>query len=175
MSEVDTYNPYAPPAANVGSGVVETGLKRRGLVAMVFLVIFTLGVYYPVWFFRRRSGLNRLDSNRKLPLWPLVMFAGYYAFQFVLGLVTGDSTPEQLWGPGAEMFLLLLQIGVGITMIVQCFVIKDIIEDHAQGPGDATERGLFTPQVKLSGLMTFFFSIFYLQHAINKYVVDAKR
>jgi hypothetical protein len=60
-------------------------------------------------------------------------------------------------------------------MIVQCFVIKDIIEDHAQGPGDPTERGLFTPPVKLSGLMTFFFSIFYLQYAINKYVVDGKR
>jgi hypothetical protein len=54
-------------------------------------------------------------------------------------------------------------------------VIKDIIEDHAQGPGDPTERGLFTPPVKLSGLMTFFFSIFYLQYAINKYVVDGKR
>jgi hypothetical protein len=28
--------------------------------------------------------------------------------------------------------------------------------------------------VKLSGLMTFFFSIFYLQYAINKYVVGAR-
>jgi hypothetical protein len=29
--------------------------------------------------------------------------------------------------------------------------------------------------VKLSGLMTFFFSIFYLQWAINRYVVGAQR
>ena len=30
---------------------------------------------------------------------------------------------------------------------------------------------MFVAQVQLSGLMTFFFSIFYLQWAINRYVV----
>lgn len=30
---------------------------------------------------------------------------------------------------------------------------------------------MFVEQVQLSGLMTFFFSIFYLQWAINRYVV----
>jgi hypothetical protein len=32
---------------------------------------------------------------------------------------------------------------------------------------------MFTQPVRLSGLMTFFFSIFYLQWAINRYVVAA--
>ena len=173
-AETDTYNPYAPPTAQVGSGEPEAGLKRRSLVAMVLLVIVTLGVYYMVWFFRRRPGLNRLDSRRKLPLWPLLMFAAYFGLQVVLAVLAGDATPEQVWGSEVAMFLSLMQLAVAILMLVQCFAIKDIIEDHAQGPDGATEHALFRPHVKLSGLMTFFFSIFYLQYAINKYVVGAR-
>jgi hypothetical protein len=174
MSEADTYNPYAPPATDVGSGRVDTGLKRRGLVAMFFLVICTLGIYYPVWFFRRRPGLNRLDSPRKLALWPLLVFATYFAFEIVLAVITGEQTPEQAFGSEVALMFSLVQLAVGIMMIIQCFVIKDIIEDHAQAPADAEATGMFRPQVKLSGLMTFFFSIFHLQYAINKYVVDGR-
>ena len=50
-------------------------------------------------------------------------------------------------------------------------VIRDIIQDHATPPPDPDQR--FVEQVQLSGVMTFFFSIFYLQWAINKYVVGA--
>ena len=174
MSDADTYNPYAPPTAQLGSGETKSGLKRRSLVVMILLLIVTLGIYYLVWFFRRRPGLNRLDSRRKLPLWPLLMFAAYFGLQVVLAVLVGDASPEQVWGPEVAMGLSLLQLAVGILMLVQCFAIKDIIEDHAQGPDTETERGLFNPRVKLSGLMTFFFSIFYLQYAINKYVVDVR-
>jgi len=174
MSDADTFNPYAPPSAQVESRVEESGLKRRSLVVMVLLLIATVGIYYVVWFFRRRPGLNRLNSGRKLSLWPLLVFAAFFALQIVLAVLAGDATPEQAWGAGVGMVLSLLQLAVGILMLVQCFAIKDIIEDHAQRPDDADERGLFRPHVELSGLMTFFFSIFYLQHAINKYVVDAR-
>src|SRR5262245_31967789 len=67
MSDAESYNPYAPPTASVASvGAAASGLKRRNLVVMFLLIIVTLGIYYPVWFFRRRPGLNRLDSPRKL-------------------------------------------------------------------------------------------------------------
>ena len=174
MSNADTHNPYAPPAAQLGSGDTKSGLKRRSLAVMILLVIVTLGIYYMVWFFGRRHGLNRLDSRRKLPLWPLLMFAAYFGLQIVLAVLAGDATPAQVWGSEVAMFLSLMQLAVAILMLVQCFAIKDIIEDHAQGPDDATEHALFRPHVKLSGLMTFFFSIFYLQYAINKYVVGAR-
>lgn len=56
-----------------------------------------------------------------------------------------------------------------VFMIIQTFRVKDMIEDHAE---PETESGpMFVEHVKLSGLMTFFFSIFYLQWAINRYVV----
>jgi len=174
MSNVQAHNPYAPPEAEVAETATVTVLKHRSVIAVFLLLIVTLGLYYLVWFFRRRNGLNRLDSSRKLALWPLVVFAAYFAFQVVLGVVAGESTPQELWGSSVSGLLTLSQLGMSILMIVQCFVIKDIIEAHAQGSDDDAERGLFKPPVKLSGLMTFFFSIFYLQYAINKYVVGSQ-
>ena len=91
----------------------------------------------------------------------------------VLGVVAGlTSKPvPDLIGPVGSGMLSLLQLVVGVTMVIQCFGIKDIIQDHATPPPDPDQR--FVEQVQLSGIMTFFFSIFYLQWAINKYVVGA--
>jgi len=54
-------------------------------------------------------------------------------------------------------------------MLIQSFWVKDMIEEHASP--DSTSGPMFVEQVQLSGLMTFFFSIFYMQWAINRYVV----
>lgn len=47
--------------------------------------------------------------------------------------------------------------------------VKDMVEEHAAPDPDSAPMSV--EHVKLSGLMTFFFSIFYLQWAINRYVV----
>jgi hypothetical protein len=169
MSDVETHNPYAPPAAHVASPS-DTGLKRRSVWLMVLLFIVTLGIYYPVWFWRRRKGLNRLDSPKKLELWPIAVFSVYFVVGSLMGLL---GNPYEIFGD-AVILLVGVRLGIGIMMIIQCFRIKDIIEDHAQGPDEAPHDEMFRPPVKLSGLMTFFFSIFYLQYAINRYVIDAR-
>ena len=57
-------------------------------------------------------------------------------------------------------------------MIFQAFEDeKSVVEDHA---AVAQSEPMFVEQVQLSGLMTFFFSIFYLQWAINRYVVESQ-
>ena len=164
-------NPFAPPKATVADPVLDShGLKRRSVLVMILFLFITFGVYYPVWWFRRRPGLNRLDSPRELALWPLLLFAALFAIQFGIGIVSGLRPDEQIPGPTAAMLLGLFQLGVGILMIIQSFKVKDMIEDHA---APAPESGpMFGGQVKLSGIMTFIFSIFYLQWAINSYVVD---
>ena len=163
-------NPYAPPEAKVADPAPDShGLKQRRVLVMVLFVIITFGVYYLVWWFRRRPGLNRLNSPTKLAAWPPVLWATWFAIQFVLGLVQGSRPGEPVMGPGGTLTVSLVQFAVGILMIVQTFRVKDIIEDHA---APETESGpMFVEPVKLSGLMTFFFSIFYLQWAINRYVV----
>ena len=52
-------NPYAAPTARVADPEPNPyGLKRRGLVMMIVFMILTLGVYYPVWWFRRRAAVQ---------------------------------------------------------------------------------------------------------------------
>jgi len=163
-------NPYAPPTAHVADREPDThGLKHCSLWLMIAFILISFGVYYLIWFFRRRPGLNRLDSPLKVPMWPLLLAAAFFGVTFVLGVVAGSRPVPDLIGPVGSGVLLLVRLVVGIAMIFQCFRIKDIIQDHATLPTDPGQR--FVEQVQLSGLMTFFFSIFYLQWAINKYVV----
>jgi hypothetical protein len=154
----------APPA----------GLKRRSVVLVIVLTIVTFGLYYPIWFLRRRAALNRLDSPRKLRRWPFLIFIGFFVLQFMVGIASGSAPPEQTIGAAATLLLKLCQLAVGILMVVQCFFIKDILEDHLAGPQDNISPSLFVERVKLSGLMTFFFQIFYLQYVINRYIAGSK-
>jgi hypothetical protein len=167
---MEANNPYAPPQARVLDVDTSYGLKHRSVWVVIVFCVLTLGLYYLIWFLRRRPGLNRLNSPRKLSLWPLVLLGGLYVLAVVEGLVAGDTPLELVIGVGFTLLLQLVQLAISILMIIQCFKIKDIIEDHA-APADPTEP--FAQHVKLSGLMTFFFSIFYLQWSINRYVIAA--
>jgi hypothetical protein len=172
MTATDAPNPYAPPKARVVDPEPDAhGLKRRSVVVMFLFVIISFGIYFLVWWFRRRPGLNRLNSPRKLPLWPLLLLVALWVFNLILGFV-GAAAPDREAVPGSLLFSIF-QIVVGISMIVQSFWAKEIIEDHAAP--DPESGPTFGGHVKLSGLMTFFFSIFYLQWAINRYIVGAQR
>jgi hypothetical protein len=161
-------NPYAPPRARVVDPEPDShGLKRRSVIVMVLLAIGTLGIYYVVWWFRRRPGLNRLNSPTKIALWPLLLLASLYMVNFARGFVRG-IVPEGQPVPG-ELAAALFQLGVAIVLIVQSFKVKAIIEDHVAP--DPHSGPMFGAHVTLSGVMTFFFSIFYLQWAINRYVL----
>jgi hypothetical protein len=163
-------NPYTPPTAHVADREPDThGLKYCSLWLILVFLLISFGFYYLIWFFRRRPGLNRLDSPLKLPMWPLLLAAAFFGVTFVLGMVAGSEPLLDVIGPVGSGVLALLQLVVGITMLFECFRIRDIIQDHAAPPPDLDQRSV--EPVQLSGLMTFFFSIFYLQSAINKYVV----
>jgi hypothetical protein len=167
-------NPFAPPKARVADPEPDShGLKRRRVLVMIVFLFITLGLYYPVWWFRRRPGLNRLDSPRKLALWPLLLFGALFVIQIGIGIAAGLNPGEQIPGPTLELVVGVFQLGIGILMIIQSFKVKDMIEDHAApAPGSGP---MFGGQVQLSGIMTFIFSIFYLQWAINKYVIGTQQ
>ena len=165
-------NPYAPPKTPVAVAA-EPLFKRRRVVVMILLVIVTFGFYYPAWFLVRRAALNSLDSPRKLSRWPFVTQLIVFVVVFVVDLVAGASdlrSREQLIGSGPGLALSLSQLAVGIVILVQCFAIKHILEDHL-APADGEMPEPFSSRVELSGAATFFFQIFYLQWAINRYIV----
>src|SRR5688572_16949810 len=166
-------SPYAPPRAPVADPEPNThGLKRRSVLVMVVFTIITFGLYYLAWWFRRRGGLNRLSSAAKLPLWPLLLMLALYLVQFFLGLSEDVGADDQAVRERVAMFGLIFQLVVAIVMLVMTFRVKDMIEDHATP--DVDSGTMFVEHVKLSGLMTFFFSIYYLQWAINRYVVGPR-
>jgi hypothetical protein len=160
-----------PVTTLVGSGHRPTGLKRRSVILMIVLTIVTFGLYYPVWFLRRRAALNQLDAPRKLPLWPFLLFLAFVVIRLVVSIASGSSPREQTIGEGAAALLSLGQLAVGIVIVVQSFFIKDILEGHLAGPGDDASSSILSNSVRLSGLMTFFFGIFYLQYVINRDIV----
>lgn len=164
---METSNPYAPPKAAVVD-IASTGLKQRSVLLMIVFTIVTFGLYYLIWFFRRRNALNALNSPRKLALWPLLLLSANLVLSVVLGIVSGGRPVEQAIGTMPAALYNLATIAIGLLMIWQCFVIKDIIEDHLAAPDDGTTPSMFVERVQLSGLATFFFSIFYLQYAINR-------
>jgi hypothetical protein len=166
-------NPYAPPKAAVAD-LSSTGLRRRSVLLMIVFAVVTFGLYYPIWFLRRRAALNRLDSPRKLQAWPFVVVIAWFVFQIVLGAAASSETPEETFGEGTVLLLNVVQLAVGILMLVQSFVTKDILEDHLAGPGDQVPSRLLAEAVKLSGVMTFFFQIFYLQYVINRDIAGSK-
>jgi hypothetical protein len=166
-------NPYAPPKAAVAD-LSSTGLKRRSVLLMIVFAIVTFGVYYPVWYLRRRAALNGLDSPRKLQSWPFVIVIAWFVFQFALGVVAGLEPDTQPLGAGTVLVLNLLQLAIGILMLIQSFVTRDILEDHLAGPDDHISSPLLVEAVKLSGVMTFFFQIFYLQYMINRHIAGSK-
>lgn len=152
----------------------QTGLRRRGVATMIVLTIATFGLYYPIWFLRRRAALNQLDSPRKLAAWPFALALAIAVLRLAVALAVGTPPPGE---PSPIVALVTLaQFAVGILVIVQCFFIKDILEDHVAPPiGGGGLGHVSDGSAKLSGLMTFFFSIFYLQYIINTRVLASDR
>jgi len=164
---METSNPYAPPKAAVAD-VATTGLKQRRVLVMIIFTIVTFGVYYVIWFFRRRKALNALNSPRKVALWPLLLSSANLVIAAVLGFVSGGRRAEEVIGAMPVALYNLVQLALALVMVWQCFVVKDIIEDHLSAPDDGALPSIFVERVQLSGLATFFFSIFYLQSVINR-------
>lgn len=164
MTLAATSDRPAEPASHVE-------LKQRSVLVTLVFMIVTLGLYYPIWFLRRRTALNQLDSPRKLRLWPFLIYLGLFSLRV---LVAGASSPlptELAIGPAAALMLSLTQFVAVILMVVQCFVVKDIIEDHLAGPEGSVTTMSTMQRVQLSEVMTFFFGIHYLQYVINRDVV----
>src|SRR6478752_3172485 len=77
-------------------------LKRRSLFAMIGFGILSFGLYFPLWFLRRRTALNALHSGRKLQLWPFSLAFAIQTVTIVMvfgGLPTLEGTPpgDALW------------------------------------------------------------------------------
>jgi len=139
------------------------------VLLLIFLTFITVAIYYPLWFLRRRSALNSLQSRDKLNTGVFVVAIVLFSVGLLLMLMSGalEGFGEGLGrrdlvavSKGLEGFAQFLNLVAGIALLIQSFKVRRMLTEHL-----AVRTG---QPVSFSGLGTFFFQILYLQHKINR-------
>jgi len=147
-----------------------TELKKTSVVLLIFLTIITFGIYYPVWFLRKRNGVNNLQSKEKLGSGVFVFSIAVFSISLFVTLLSGamEGLAEglgemdfMLIAKGLDSFSIILDSVAGITLLVQCFKVRRIFNEHFN---THLQRG-----ISFAGAATFFFQIYYLQYKMNRF------
>ena len=162
----------APPAQSIelAGSRPASRLWRRNLVLTFILMWLTLGFYVPLWFLRRRGALNEMAPTTPLSPWPAAIVFAYLAVRDFLLLGPARITPES--APIAALVLQGVTFVAAIVLIGEAFRVKAMLEDYLTPPADGTLQLTVERAGNLSGLMTFFLGILYLQHVINSRIVS---
>ena len=128
---------------------------------VIVLSMVTVGIYLPIWFLIQRRAINELPSPGKvgatLPLVALVLFC-ISTLMMPLHLLE-ILPPDEARDMTIRAVENLVNISGSVLVILLAFKVRQILVDHF-----GRQLGL-PPQ--LSGIATFFFTIFYLQYKIN--------
>ncbi len=143
----------------------EQPLKRASVLRLVLATILTFGYFYPIWFLRRRAALNAMDSPRKLAAWPYFVVLTFMITRDLLLILYGATERPPEW-------LGLVTFPLVLLLVIQTFFARDILQDALIDSTEAPALQHFQQESRnVSGLLTFFFGIFYLQHIINTRIV----
>ena len=152
----------------------EAKFKKTNVVGVILLSFITGGIYFPIWFLRRREAINRLRSPEGIG-WA-APFAATVAFSLGLcaAFASGFAGAMGLREAVGELFAsarVLAMVGA-VLILFECFKVRRILLDHLR----AQSSGIFSSSVALerdtsfSGVATFFFGIYYLQYKINRFL-----
>lgn len=125
-------------------------LKKMNVVWFVVLSFITGFIYYPVWFLRRRQVINSLHSQKKLASTALIVAIVLFSLNLMISLGANADAQEASGTLGMIATILT---------IVQSFKVRRILEDHC--------NEYLQKNIEFSGVATFFFGAFYLQHKLN--------
>lgn len=144
-------------------------------LVLVFIII-TLGLYQPVWFLRRRWGLAPLSRHLSVSAGAMWFCLAYLAFSLManLGLAFLDGLMEGAGAMHGGQILAMVQSGFSVVdmivnvvvlvlMLVQTFRVRRILLEHFHRTGQ---------QVKVRWFWTLLLTILYLQHKINKEIIE---
>lgn len=139
----------------------QNDFSRMSTPLVIILCFVTLGIYVPIWYLIQRRALNELASVRKIgvgmPIAALVLFCistMLIPLQMLEVLAEDDAGAK-----GIEAMENLINMGGSLLVLITAFHVRRILDDHFH-----LHLGL---PVQLSGIATFFFTIFYLQYKIN--------
>lgn len=139
-------------------------VERKSVWMVILLSVVTLGIYIPYWLYQRLDAFNQMKSTEKLDKNIVMAVLVMYSLTTVMYIV---STISEMMYPENISFVTNID-NVGsvidfvstIMMLYLAFRTRKVIEDHFK--------------ITLSGVATFFFSIYYLQYKINKQLSKAE-
>jgi hypothetical protein len=155
-----------PVPVSVGAAPVETVPLPPNLHWAVLVLITIVGLFlglllflfYWVWVMILANWARRLSNNNKaivlVAMYPAGFVAGVFAIVFGSAMNSPARTPWIISIGGS------LIIGGAISYLIGIFKIREAMEDYYNSKENIA--------LTLSGVMTFFFSIIYLQYHINR-------
>jgi hypothetical protein len=159
--------PYAQPAVNpapvgygVAAGVLAPPSLHWGLVLLLTFV--TLGIFPLIWYFVQAAFVQKIERNSSAIVLGVFGFvAVFFAAAMRNGLTATDASfADQDTAAGQLMLAGILQLAAYILFIVGLFKMRQSMLNY---------YNLAEPiNLRLSGPMTFFFGIFYLQYHFSR-------
>lgn len=144
-------------------------LKTTSVFFVVLLTAFTGGVYYPIWFLRRREEFNKLNSQTKLGKGIFIfilsltiiilLLCGYSGFSDGINQATRGEQLSLRFN-NIDLISSILTLIYIIPLVQQTFKTKRILIDHFNN----SQKN----NIKFSNFWTFILLNFYLQYKINK-------
>jgi hypothetical protein len=127
--------------------------------ALVLLIgCLTCTLFWTVWIFVEAAFVKKIVPESKALMYLIVGIAGPIVFQFVnMGIAVANQGRSN---PALAGILLLVNLACWVLSIVGIFTLRSDLETYY----NSTENiGL-----RLSGVMTFFFALFYFQHHFSR-------
>ena len=136
--------------------------KKVSVWLTILLSIVTLGIYVPVWFLSRFEALNTLRSPQKLSRGLLITLTVAFTAASVCNLTFAWTLSDTGWETWDEISRALnfMNFILWSAILTLCFVVRRILQDHI--------RYQRLDDAEISGVLTFFLSIYYLQYKINR-------
>ncbi|MEM9554516.1 MAG: hypothetical protein AAGC60_09665 [Acidobacteriota bacterium] len=153
-------NIYAPPTASLEAPESDTDapdVKKVPVLLVIFLAVVTNGIYIGYWYLSRRKSLNALTpSDDYGVVGPITIIITFTANLVLSLLMIVDPVFADLETPA-----LLLNLIGGVTGLFLAFGVRSILQIY-------TVEASPLERIRFSGLLTFFFNIYYLQYKINR-------
>lgn len=130
-------------------------LGHSSVGLLVLAVIFTCGIYSFVWFFERRKQLEQLQTPTRLAKQWLVLLPVLAAVSIAAGIIGGESGDSPFRGLGSLLNLVETALFIFISFVIRR-ILNEYYNQHLQ------------LGVPISAVLTFFFTIFYLQYKMNR-------
>ena len=123
--------------------------------ALVLLItVLTCGIFNSVWIIVEAAWIRKIKPESKSLLLVVLGIASIYGIQLVSGFIAAmnNSEPNPLTG--------LLVLAGAIVLLIGNFVMRSDLEDYY--------NSVEPINLRLSGVMTFFFSVFYFQYHFSR-------